>query len=233
MSGLSVSNLVNLSNLERVFSEIFGKLSTINKRMDKMESDIASNVSLSNFLSLKNEYESNTNLFENRIKYLEENVSSIKPIIQKSTFNAENIDKLRDKQKECVTAESFQSSMSDFEEIISDKLEQISSAKSSNHRTKKLEESTKGICAQISAMESMLQCKVDKSQIPLVQSCQKQLDSLETFRDCMSQRVAVIDDQIAQMNEDLDTKIQKQTFEEFQSDATESISKKSRNVILE
>ena len=176
LSRPSVSNLFNLSNLERVFSEIFDKISAANKRMDKIESDIASNVSLSSFLSLKNEYESNMNLFENRIKYLEENVSSIKPIIQKSTFNAENIEKLRDKTKECVTNEAFEASMSDFQEVISDKIKQISTTKSSNHRTKQLEESTKGICSQISAIESMLQCKVDKSQVPLIQSCQKHLD---------------------------------------------------------
>ena len=50
---MSVSNLVNLTNLERVFGEIFDKLSIITNRLDKLENDLTSNVSLTRFLSLK------------------------------------------------------------------------------------------------------------------------------------------------------------------------------------
>ena len=232
-SSLSVSNLVNLSNLERVFGEIFDKLSTITTRLDKLENELASNVSLTRFLSLKNEYESFTNLFENRVKYLEENVSELKPIITKSQFNQENIDKIREKSKQFITNESFESSINDFECTMTDKLEQISSNKCGIDRCKKLEESTKIISQQISAMESMLQCKVDKSQVPLIESCQKQLDvtfikhslhqspkkkkkniqSLERFRDKISQRVCIVDDQISDITNDVNSKLNQDTFQ--------------------
>ena len=176
MPTMSVSNLVNLSNLERVFSDVLESISKLNKRMDKLESDAASSVSLSRFLSLQNEYESNTTLFENRIKYLEQMVSDLKPTKQQTAYNEESIDKLREQSKSLVTNESFEASMSDLELTISDKIEQIASTKCSTARTKKLEESTQDICAQISAMESMMQCKVDKSQVPLIESCQRQLE---------------------------------------------------------
>eukprot|EP01083_Nonionella_stella_P153191 491834_1 len=217
-SAISVSNLVNLSNLERVFGEIFEKLSSMNQRIDTIESNLASNVSLTRFLSLKNEYESNMNLFENRIKYLETNVSELKPNIQRTGYNQENIDKLREKSKQWITTEMFESSLNDIEETMNHKMEQISSTKCSNERSKKLEESTKDICAQISAMESLIQCKVDKSQIPLIESCQKQLDGLERFRDQISQRVCVIDDQISDVTNDMTQKVEQSIFDETTTD---------------
>lgn len=172
----SVSNLVNLTNLERVFSEVFDKLSTFSTRLDKLEDAVSSNVSLTSFLSLKNEYESNISLFENKIKYLEEDVSSLKPLITKTDFHYECIDKIREKSKQFVTKETFDSNMNDFELILNDKIQQISTSKCSNSKFKKLEESTKIMSQQISGIESILQCKVDKSQVPLIESCQKQLD---------------------------------------------------------
>ena len=43
------------------------------------------------------------------------------------------------------------------------------------------------------------------------------MQSLETFRDRISQRVGIIDDQISDINEDLDNRIQRDVFEELLS----------------
>jgi len=226
VAAVSVSNLVNFSNLERVFGEIFESISKVNQRIDRLESDAASNVALSRFLALKNEYESSSTLFEDRIKYLEQMVSDLKPTKEQTAYNAESIEKLRERSKSFVDTESFESSLSDLELTISDKIEQIASTKCSNARTKKLEESTQGICAQISAMESLLQCKVDKSQVPLIECCQRQLDSLEKFRDQISQRVCIVDDHIADITTDLEQKLEKSLFNDSLLEIEQKITKK-------
>mmetsp|Transcript_29828 Transcript_29828/g.47573 ORF Transcript_29828/g.47573 Transcript_29828/m.47573 type:complete len:382 (+) Transcript_29828:51-1196(+) len=223
---ISVSNLVNLSNLERVFTDIYDKLSTFSSRLDQLESGLASNVSLTRFLSLKNEYESNMNLMENRLKYLEESASEFKPIIAKCTYNQESIEKLRENAKSLVSTQSFESSLNDLQSSVNEQLEQMNNSKSNNERCKKLEESAKNLSQQMSAMESMLQCKVDKSQVPLIESCQKQLDSLERFRDQISQRVCIIDDQIADINTDLDAKLNQTTFDDAQIEIEKILLKK-------
>eukprot|EP00484_Ammonia_sp_Unknown_P015724 CAMPEP_0197072912 /NCGR_PEP_ID=MMETSP1384-20130603/210337_1 /TAXON_ID=29189 /ORGANISM="Ammonia sp." /LENGTH=420 /DNA_ID=CAMNT_0042511735 /DNA_START=44 /DNA_END=1306 /DNA_ORIENTATION=- len=223
---ISVSNLVNLSNLERVFTDIYDKLSTFSSRLDQLESGLASNVSLTRFLSLKNEYESNMNLMENRLKYLEESASEFKPIIAKCTYNQESIEKLRENAKSLVSTQSFESSLNDLQSSVNEQLDQMNNSKSNNERCKKLEESAKNLSQQMSAMESMLQCKVDKSQVPLIESCQKQLDSLERFRDQISQRVCIIDDQIADINTDLDAKLNQTTFDDAQIEIEKILLKK-------
>eukprot|EP01084_Bolivina_argentea_P115872 205979_1 len=214
-SAVSVSNLVNLSNLQRVFDDIFDKISLMNSKIDKLETNISQNVSLTRFLSLSNEYSSNINLFENRIKYLEQNLSEMKPIITKCKYNEENINKLKNKNKSFITEETFDSSINDIEMTISDKMEQISSTKCNNERAKNLEQSTQTITKQIAAIESMLHCKVDKSQVPLIQSCQKQLDNLEIFRDEITETVNnIVNDDITNITNNLNQKVDENIFEE-------------------
>ena len=61
-------------------------------------------------------------------------------------------------------------------------------------------------------MENILQCKVDKSQVPLIQSCQKQLDSLEQSEIKYRREYHIVDDKISDIN-NLNSKLN-QNFEE-------------------
>jgi len=174
----------------------------------------------------KNEYESNMTLYENRIKYLEQTVSELKPVKQQSKYNEDSIDALTEKSKSLVSTEAFEAAIHDFELTMSDKMEQISSSKCSVARSKKIQESTKVMCTQISAIESMLHCKVDKSQISLFDATQKQLESLERFRDQISEQVCLADDQISDLSKDLALKIDEGVFREQHSSLQELITKK-------
>ncbi|ETO29601.1 hypothetical protein RFI_07517 [Reticulomyxa filosa] len=141
---------------------------------------------------MQHEYESAVHVLENRLQTVEHATNSFKSLADCCHENSLSIDKLQEKQKTLVlktkkaklkenrkqvivSISAVEHQMNELAQKFEALQKTVNQQKGNVSRIQKLEESQRNVCVQISSVESLLQCKVDRSSVPLIESCHKQL----------------------------------------------------------
>lgn len=212
MADLSLSGFVNVGKLENVLAQLMAKMESQQHRIDSLEAQLSSSISLSAFNTYSARMEETITALQSRYDWLEKQTLALQEENVKLTQGYSALKILQHKLDDKIDASVYHEKLEEFHTQLVESLTSLKNDKASKTTVSAIESSQHKLVQEIMAMQKLVACKIDRVEVPLIDAAMEKMNLLLDFQDSASTRIEKLEHDVTSLNKAVEKKESKEAI---------------------